>query len=61
MILNKVSIYTAVLQFSFPNVTYPSMFQFLIIFGTGFEVLTVVRNHNVVELGHRIVWYITWL
>ena len=24
----------------------------------GFEVLTVVRIHNVVELGHHIVWYI---
>ena len=32
----------------FPPVTFPSMFQFLIIFGTGFEVLTVLRIHNVV-------------
>jgi len=28
--------------------TFPSMFQFLIIVGTGFGVLTVVRIHNVV-------------
>jgi len=43
-----VKIYTALLQFSFPNVIFPSMFRFLIIFGTGLEVLTVVRIHNVV-------------
>ena len=29
-------------------VTFPPTFQFLIIFGMGFEVLTVVRIHNVV-------------
>ena len=38
--------------------TYPSTFQFLILFGMAFEVLTVVRIRNVVELGHCIVWYI---
>jgi len=43
-----VQIYTTLLQFSFPKVIFPSIFQFLIIFGTGFEVLTVVRIHNVV-------------
>ena len=43
-----MKIYTALPQFSFPNVTFPSTFQFLIIFGTGLEVLTVVRIHNVV-------------
>jgi len=53
-----VTIYTAFLLFSFPNVTYPSTFQFLILFGMGFEVLTVVRIRNVVALGNRIVWYI---
>jgi hypothetical protein len=30
---------------------------FLIIFGTGFEVLKVVRIHNRSGLEHRIVWY----
>ena len=43
-----MKIYTALLQFSFPNVTFPSTFQFLVIFGTGFEVLTEVRIRNVV-------------
>jgi len=43
-----VTIYTVLLWFNFPYVTFPSMFQFLIIFGTGFEVLTVVRIRNVV-------------
>ena len=42
-----MKIYTALPQFSFPNVTFPSTFQFLIIFGMGLEVLTVVRIHNV--------------
>jgi len=28
-------------------VTFPSAFQFLTIFGTEFQVLTVVRIHNV--------------
>jgi len=42
-----VKIYIAVLQFSFPNVTFPSAFQFLIIFGMGFEVITMLRIHNV--------------
>jgi len=36
-----------IIQFS-PPVTFPSTFRFLIIFGTGFEMLTVVRIHNVV-------------
>ena len=39
---------TVILFSSFPNVTFPSTFQFLIILGTGFEVLTVVRIRNVV-------------
>jgi len=43
-----MKIYTALLQYSFPNVTFPSTFQFSIIFGMGFEVLTVMRIHNVV-------------
>jgi len=43
-----VKIYTTLLQFSFPNVIFPSTFQFLIIFGMGFEVLTMLRIHNVV-------------
>ena len=30
-----------------PSVTFPSKFPFPIIFGTGFDVLTMVRNHNV--------------
>jgi hypothetical protein len=38
--------------------TFSSTSQFLIIFGMGFEVLTVVRIHNVVLLGHYIVWYV---
>jgi len=48
MILYNVKIYTALLQFSFLNVTFPSTFQFLIIFGMGFDVLTLVTIHNVV-------------
>jgi len=36
------------LFFSFPNVTFPATFQFLIIFGAGFEVFTVVGIRNVV-------------
>jgi len=43
-----VKIYTALLQFCFPNVTFPSTIQFLIMFGMGFEVLTMFRIHNVV-------------
>jgi len=43
-----VKVYTPLVQFSFPNVTFPKTLQFLIIFGTGFEVLRVVRIHNVV-------------
>ena len=38
-----VEIYTTLLLFSFPSVTFLSMFQFVITFGTGFEVLTVER------------------
>jgi hypothetical protein len=30
---------------------------FLMFFGTGFKVLTVVRIHNEVWLGHHIVWH----
>ena len=40
-----VKLYTALLLFSFPNVTFLSMFQFLVTFGMGFEVLTVERIH----------------
>jgi hypothetical protein len=43
-----LNIYTALPQFSFTNVTFPLTFQFLIIFGTGFVVLTMARIHNVV-------------
>jgi hypothetical protein len=43
-----VKIYTALLQFSFPIVTFPSTFQFLKILGMRFEVLTMVKIHNVV-------------
>ena len=32
----------------FSNVTFPSTFEFLIIFGIGFELPTVVRIRNVV-------------
>jgi len=39
---------TVILFFSFPNVTFPSTFPVLILFGMGFEVLTVVRICNVV-------------
>ena len=56
-----MKIYTALLQFSFPNVTFPSTFQFLIIFGTGFEVLTVVRIHNVVWVTTLYSLVYTWL
>jgi hypothetical protein len=33
--------------------TFPSLLQFFILFGSGFEVLTVVRINS--GLGHRIV------
>lgn len=50
--------HTALLQFCFPNMTFPSMLQlFLIFFGTGFEVLKVVRIHKRSVLGNRILWY----
>jgi len=40
------NIYSAcIIQFS--HVTFPSVFQFLTIFGTRFEVLTVMRIYNV--------------
>jgi hypothetical protein len=45
----------------FHNVTFPSTFQFLIIFGTGFEVLTVVRIHNVVWVRTSYSLLHTWL
>jgi hypothetical protein len=31
---------------------------FFIFFGTGFEVLTLVRIYNVVRVRYRVVWYI---
>jgi hypothetical protein len=41
--------HTALVSFCFPNLTFPSMLQlFLLVFGTGFEVLTVVKINNVV-------------
>jgi len=40
-IKHYVKIYTVLLQFSFPIVIFPSTVQFLIMFGTGFEVLTM--------------------
>jgi len=48
----------------FPNVIFPSTFQFLTIFGTGIELLTVERIHNVVwvrtaySLVHAWLWMI---
>ena len=40
-----VKIYTTLLLFNFPSVIFLSMFQFLITFGTGFEVFTVETIH----------------
>ena len=60
VILNIFSVkkHTALLSSNFPNVTFPSMLQmFLIFFGTGFEVLKVVRIHNRSVLGNCIVCY----
>jgi len=45
----------------FPSVTFPSTFQFLIIFGTGFEELTVVRICNVVWVRTPYSLVHTWL
>ena len=42
----KDNSYSAIFQF--PIVTFPSTFQFVIIFGTGFVVLTMERIRNVV-------------
>jgi len=42
-------------------VTFPSTFQFLIIFGTGFEVLTVVRICNVAWVRTPYSLVHTWL
>jgi len=53
--------YTALLYFSSPSVIFPSTFQFLIIFGTGFEVLTVVRIRNVVWVRTPYSLVHTWL
>jgi len=49
VILNTVKEYTALLSLRFPSLTFPSVLQlFLIFFGTVYEVLTVVRIHNLV-------------
>ena len=40
--------HTALVSFCFPNLTFPSTLQFLLFFGIGFEVLTVVKINNVV-------------
>ena len=49
VIFNTVSQYILLFCYSvFPNVIFSSTFQFLIIFGAGFEVLTVMRIRNVV-------------
>jgi len=39
---------------------FPSTFQFLIIFGMGFEMLTVVRIHNVVWVRTSYSLVHTW-
>jgi len=42
--------------------TFPLTFQLSLIFsGTGSEVLTVMRIHNAVWLGHCMVWYMVML
>jgi hypothetical protein len=39
-------------------VIFPSVLRlFFILFGTGFEVLKVVRGHTRSGLGRRIIWY----
>jgi len=50
VVLNNTTIkLTTILEFSFPSVILLSAFQlFLIFLGTGFEMFTVVRIHNVV-------------
>jgi hypothetical protein len=51
VVLNIVSLKYVMhfLQFSFPNMTFPSTLHLFFIFlGTGFEVLTVVRIHSAV-------------
>jgi hypothetical protein len=50
--------HTALLEFIFPNVTFPSTLQlFLIFFGAGLEVLTVVRipNGDCVRTSYSVV------
>jgi len=50
VVLNNMTVkLNTILEFSFPSVTFPSTFQlFLTFLGTGFEMFTVVRIHNVV-------------
>ena len=43
-----------IIQFS--QCDFRLTFQFLIILGRGYELFTVVRICNVVELGHHMVW-----
>jgi len=49
------------LHFSFPNVTFPSTFEFLTIFGIGFELPTVVRIRNLVWVRTPYGLVHTWL
>jgi len=58
IILNNVSekcIALTAIQFSQCDISIHTWF--LIFLGTGSEVLTVVKIHNVVWFGHCIVWY----
>jgi len=41
--------------------TFPSKFQFSVIFGMGFDVLTMVRMHNVVWVRTPYSVVHTWL
>jgi len=57
-IKNYVKLYTALLQFIFPNITFPSTFQFLTIMVQDLRCSQWWEFIIWFELGLHIVWYI---
>jgi len=57
-IKHYVKMYTALLQFSSPNLIFPSRFQLLIFLVWGLRCSQCWGYIMWYELGHRIVWYI---
>ena len=57
-IKHYVKMYTSLLQFSSPNLIFPSRFQFLIFLVWGLRCSQCWGFIMCFELGHRTVWYI---